>query len=85
MILYGAALMQGEQSAIQTLSAQIAQIGVAYVKALTGLDIPLDLATQLALFGTTEGMKLIASDYMKEVNATIGFVRAQLALHGVRY
>ena len=85
MILYGAALMQGEQSAIQTLSAQIAQIGIAYIKAMGGPDIPLDLATQLATYGTTQGMALIADDYMKEVNATIGFVRAQLALHGVKY
>ena len=85
MILYGAALMQGEQSAIQTLSAQIAQIGIAYIKAMGGPDIPLDLATQLAEFGTVQGMGLIAGDYMTEVNATISFVRAQLALHGVRY
>jgi hypothetical protein len=85
MILYGAALMQGEQSAIQTLSAQIAQIGVAYVKAQTGLDIPLDLATYLATAGTTQGMVLIAGDYMQEVNATVNFVKMQLVYHGVRY
>lgn len=85
MILYGAALMQGEQSAIQTLSAQIAQIGVEYVKALGGPEIPLDVATQLAIAGTQAGLQIIAPDYMTEVNATVGFVRQQLALHNVRY
>jgi hypothetical protein len=87
MILYGAALMQGEQSAVQTLSAQIAQIGVEYVKALTNgqVIIPLDQATQLAIAGTQAGLQIIAPDYMKEVNATVNFVRMQLALHNVRY
>lgn len=87
MILYGAALMQGEESAIQTLSAQIAQIGVDYIYAVTQgtVTVPLDLATQLAEFGTVQGMQLIADDYMKEVNATVNFVRAQLVHHGVRY
>jgi hypothetical protein len=85
MILYGAALMQGEQAAIQALSGQLAQIGIAYVKALGGPDIPLELATQLAVQGTQLGMQIIAPDYMKEVNATVYFVKAQLALHNVRY
>jgi hypothetical protein len=87
MILYGAALMQGEQAAIKALSEQVAQIGVEYVKVLTGgtVIIPLDLAIQLAEFGTVKGMELCAADYMKEVNATINFVKTNLSLHGVRY
>jgi len=85
MILYGAALMQGQQSAIQTLSAQIAQIGIEYIQALGGPAIPLDQATALAVQGTQLGLQIIAPDYMKEVNATVNFVRMQLNLHNVRY
>lgn len=87
MILYGAALMQGEQTAIQTLSAQIAQLGVEYVKVMTGGEvvIPLEVAVQLATYGTVKGMEICAPDYMTEVNATVGFVRTNLSLHNVRY
>jgi hypothetical protein len=87
MILYGAALTQGEEAAIKALSEQMAQIGVEFIKMATGglVVLPLDQAKQLAEFGIRTAISLCENDYMTEVNATTRFVKANLAAHGVRY
>ena len=85
MILYGAALMQGEEAAIKGLAEQEAQLGVVFIQKFGGPAIPLALAQQLAEFGIRTAITLCQGDYMTEVNATANFVRANLAAHGVRY
>lgn len=87
MILYGAALMQGEEAAIKALSEQMAVIGIEFIKMATGglVVLPLDQAKQLAEFGIRTAIPLIQSDYITEVNATVKFVKSNLAVHGIRY
>lgn len=87
MILYGAALMQGQEAAIKGLAEQMAQIGIQFIKMATGgvVVLPLDQATALAEFGIRQGIQICAPDYMREFNATATFVRRNLAAHGVRY
>jgi len=87
MILYGAALMQGEEAAIKALSEQMAIIGIEFIKMATGglVNLPPEQAKGLAEFGIRTAIPLCENDYMTEVNATAKFVKANLAAHGVRY
>lgn len=85
MILYGAALTLGEESAVKAFAEQLAQLGVELIRFLGGPDIALDLAKELAEYGIRQALVLCRPDYLREVNATVSFVRANLAAHGVRY
>ena len=85
MILYGAALTQGEEPAVKVIAEQLAQLGVELIKFLGGPDIELDLAKGMAEYGIRQALSLCRRDYLREVNATASFVRANLAAHGVRY
>jgi len=80
MVLYGGALIQGQETAIRNMSDQMAQLGVEYVKAITKgqVIIPLDQAKQLAEAGIRASVAICAGDYMKEVGATIEFVKNNL-------
>jgi len=80
MILYGGALIQSQETAIKNMSDQMAQLGVEYVKAITHgqVIIPLDKAKQLAEAGIRASVMICAGDYMKEVGATIEFVKNNL-------
>ncbi|MDH7513830.1 MAG: hypothetical protein QHH14_12860 [Clostridiales bacterium] len=85
MILYGAALTQGQEPAVKAFAEHLAQLGVELIKFLGGPDIPLDLAKGLAESGIRQALNLCRSDYLPEVNATVSFVKANLAAHGVWY
>jgi hypothetical protein len=84
MVLYGATLIMDEETAITNLADQMAQLGVAYLAA-KGLP-PVDLALAKVLCDQVIRAALpLCSDYMTEVDATIGYVKGQLAAHNVRY
>jgi hypothetical protein len=85
MILYGAALMQGEEAAIKGFSEQLAQIGVELITMFGGPTIPIEQAVGLAEVGIRQALLLCQNDYMTEVNATVKLVKKNLSLHGVRY
>ena len=66
------------------MSDQMAQLGILYLQAKAGKEIPLDLAKILAEKAIRAALPL-CGDYMTEVNATIGFVKSNLVAHYVWY
>jgi hypothetical protein len=84
MVLYGGALIQDQDTAIKNMADQMAQLGMLYLQAKGVQGITLDLAKILAEKVLRAALPL-CGDYMKEVNATIGFVKSNLMAHSVWY
>lgn len=85
MTLYGAAMTQGREPAIKAFAEQLGQLGADFIKYFGGPEIAPDLAKGLAEYGIRQALALCGPDYLGEVNATVSFVKANLAAHGVRY
>jgi hypothetical protein len=85
MILYGTALMQDEETALQLLSGQTAEIAAGFLAA-NGISLPsgVDL-TPIIIFATKEGMSLCEDDYLREIEATTDYVDLQMRARGIRY
>jgi hypothetical protein len=84
MALYGAALIQDQETAVTGMADQMAQLGIAYLQAKGITGISLELAKILSERVLRAALPLCA-DYMTEVNATIDYVKGQLISHNVRY
>jgi hypothetical protein len=79
--LYGMALMQPEETAVQLLAEQLASVAAEYLRML-GYPIPVDAdLTPLAAMGIQQGMELCKDDFKAEINGTIKFVRKNLVQH----
>jgi len=85
MILYGQALGQDEATAIDLIAQQLAQLAVGFLAAY-GIPLPpgTDLTPQIKP-GIQQAMSICASDYLREIEATIHFVENQLLSHGISY
>jgi hypothetical protein len=85
MILYGQALMEDDETAIEILAEHLAEIATAFLT-VYGITLPegVDI-TALAQFGISQAMILCADDFAGEVFATSFFVRDQLIAHGISY
>lgn len=85
MILYGQALMEDNETAIEMLAEHLADIATAFLAAY-GITLPEDVdITSLAQFGISQAMILCANDFSEEVFKTSFFVRDQLIAHGISY
>jgi hypothetical protein len=82
MMLYGAALMQGETAAIESLARQFAPVAVNW-----GLDPDTDPETlvQPIIFLIGRAITLIDGSFQCELRATTRFVRWNLWFRGVWY
>jgi hypothetical protein len=82
-ILYGNALSQPEETAVQLLADQFATMAASFL-AMMQVSLPdeVDLAP-LAAFGIEQGMLLCKDDFAKEVGATVKFVRGNLIQQGI--
>jgi hypothetical protein len=80
-ILYGLALTEPEDIAVQLLAENFATFASAYLDAM-GVTIPpgIDL-TPLAAFGIQQGIALCENDFAAEIAATVKFVKKNLAEH----
>jgi len=85
MILYGTILSLDQGTAINLMARQMAQLGIAYLKARGYQTLPsLDEATILANKAIRAALTL-CYDYMAEVEATIDFVKSNLRSRGIWY
>ncbi len=84
MALYGYALIRDQESAIINMAEMMAQLGIEFLQAKGLPPIDPTLARLLAEKVIRAALPL-CHDYMTEVNATIGFVKANLQAHGVVY
>jgi hypothetical protein len=88
MVLYGQALMQDQDTAIELLAEEMANQAVGYLAGY-GLSLP-EGRTVADLVPIANGyiraaMGYCESDYDKEIAATIEFVRVGLASHHISY
>ncbi len=82
-VLYGSALTQDKNTALQLIAAQMAQMAPDFMK-MYGIIVPqgVDLQPVVAqLMGAA--MTLCQDDYAAELNATVGQVRDNLAARGI--
>jgi len=85
MILYGTILTLDQETAINLMSRQMAQLGIAYLEARGYQTLPtLDQATLLANKAIRAALTL-CSDYLTEVEATIDRVKSNLRSRGIWY
>jgi hypothetical protein len=84
IILLGTALTQDEESAIDSLSDHMAELGVALLQ-MRGIPIDPADAKLLAGAGIQIAMDLCEPDVAEEIAATIQFVKNNLRHHGVTY
>lgn len=84
-ILYGKALSQDEETALQLISEQTAELSEDFLAAY-GITLPegTDL-TPLITFAIEQSIAICAHDFAAEITATINFVDQQLKLHGIDY
>jgi len=85
MVLYGQALMQDENTAIELLAEQLADQAVSYLAGygLTGYSAP-DLVP-IAKGYIEVAMEYCGPDYAHEIDATIEFVKGGLKSHHISY
>jgi hypothetical protein len=85
LILYGQALMEDTDTAVEMLAEHLAEIATAFLEAY-GITLPpgVDI-TPLAQAGIYLAMDLCAEDFAPEVMATSVFVQEQLQVHGISY
>jgi hypothetical protein len=83
-ILYGMALSQPEETAVQLLAEQFATMAASFL-GMMGTPLPddVDLAP-LAAFGIEQGMLLCKDDFAKEIKATVLFVRDNLIQQAIK-
>ena len=84
IILLGTALTQDEESAIDSLSDNMAELGVALLQ-MQGITIDHADAKLLAEAGIQIAMGLCEPDLADEIAATIQFVKNNLRHHAVTY
>lgn len=85
MILYGTILALDQETAINLMARQMAQLGIAYLEARGYQPLPaLDQATLLANKAIRAALSL-CSDYLTEVEATIDRVKSNLRSRGIWY
>jgi|WetSurSiteA1Bulk_404760.scaffolds.fasta_scaffold50431_1 hypothetical protein len=84
IILLGTALTQDEEAAIDSLSENMAELGVALLQ-MQGIDLDPDQAKALAEAGIRAAMTLCENDFAEEIHATTKFVKRNLVDHGVYY
>jgi hypothetical protein len=84
MILYGTALMQDEDTALQLLSEQTAEIAAGFL-ASYGIVLPSEVdLTSIVNIATKVGMDLCANDFLTEIEATADYVDRQMWKRGIR-
>jgi len=81
MIQYGAILSRPEPEAFQALAEEMAELGVAFLKKFTGLEISPEQALEITRYGIKKALQLCAPDYMPEVRKTIEQVKTELKNH----
>jgi len=80
-ILYGLALTEPEDIAVQLLAENFASLASAYLTAM-GVPIPPDVdLAPLAAYGIQQGIALCENDFAAEIGATVKFVKKNLAKH----
>ena len=84
MILYGTILCLDQETAINLMARQMAQLGIAYLKARGHTPPSLEEATILANKAIRAALTL-CSDYLTEVEATIEWVKFNLRSRGIWY
>jgi hypothetical protein len=83
---YGQILSQDEETAMQLISEQTASLAQEFL-ALYGIDLSIppgqvvDMVASYMVFA----IQLCQDDYLKEIRATIPYVRHKLRIHGVTY
>jgi len=85
IVLYGYALTQDEETAIQLISEQTADLAEGFLGA-NGITLPegTDL-TPLITFAIQQSIEICADDFSDEVEATIDQVDQQLKANGITY
>ena len=85
IVLYGQALMQDEETAIQLISEGTADIAASFLAA-NGIILPpgIDMVP-LIEFAIGQSMDLCAQDFAGEIAATIAFVNQNLQANGISY
>ncbi len=85
MILYGQALMQDEDTAIGLLAEQMANLAEEYLKG-KGIELPSGIELKSLIEDALRvAISVIKDDYMKEVEATIKYIKVNLWKHRVFY
>jgi len=85
MILYGQALMQDEDTAIELLAEQMANLAEEYLKG-KGIELPPGIELKSLIEDALQvAISVIKDDYMKEVEATIKYIKVNLWKHRVFY
>jgi len=85
MILYGQALMQDEDTAIELIAEQMANLAEEYLKN-KGIELPSGIELKSLIEDALQtAISLIKDDYMKEVEATIEYIKVNLWKHRVFY
>ncbi len=85
MIQYGGILSLPEGQALVAMAEQMAQLGVAFLKKFTGMEVPLDQAQMISEYGIRKALQLCALDYLGEIRKTIELVRTELNNRNIRY
>ncbi len=88
MVLYGAALQQEEEDAIDSLSEQMAELSMAYLES-KGYPLP-DYVTVEAVKSfikeaTHVALSYLLFDYMDEIDATVNFVKLNMWSNRIFY
>jgi len=85
MILYGQALMQDEETAVELISEQTADIAESFL-GVYGITLPegIDLMP-IIIFAIQQSIEICSGDYADEIEATVYHVDQQLGAHGVTY
>ncbi|MEW6381942.1 MAG: hypothetical protein AB1611_20390 [bacterium] len=85
IVIYGLALAQTEDLAIQLVAEQMARQSERFFAA-HGIEIPATVdMVSLMKFALEKSIGICAEDYYQEISATISFLEQQLDAHGISY
>jgi hypothetical protein len=84
LVLYGQALTQDDQTAVQLLAEQLAQMSASYL-ALYSIKVDPAQIVPLIELGMGEAMKNCQADFMQAIAETIQYVNAEMKANSIRY
>ncbi len=84
MVLYGQALTQDDETAVQLLAEQLAQMSASYL-ALYSIQVDPAQIVPLIEFGMGEAMKNCQDDFLQAISETIQYVKTEMKDNQIRY
>ena len=85
IILYGHALLQDEETAMQLVAEHLAETAERYFKVVDIPPLPREQLEMLIVHYIRAAMSICEQDYAAEIGATRELVDEQLTMHGVTY